>query len=405
MLKNVVVIVDGFNAGKAFPVCLKRKGYESIHLSSIFMEDRAFNKEQYIDHFTEQKNLKYTLNQFKDSYNVEAVIAGSESGVLLAHQIAQQLKLRRNEDKKIQATRNKYLMQKELEHNNISHVKTFKSDDLKDIEQWAKAHNKFPVVVKPLDSGGSDNVHICNNLQNISHAYNQIIANNTIYGTESSQVLIQEFLSGTEYVVNLVSSEGKHHLLEIRKYHKQTFNGRHIYDYEELLDFDGELQKILVSYAKDVASALGIKYGPSHIEIIVTSEGPKLVELASRISGATNTEVSNIALGYNVIDLTIDSYLTHIDNVNNFCRKKELIIDIATNKKGKIIAIPFKDELTTFKSVKNVHFKVDIGDELTPTISLPTSPVKLHLVHEDSKQLLQDKDKLKELAKNGFVVE
>ena len=164
------------------------------------------------------------------------------------------------------------------------------------------------------------------------------------------------------------------------------------------------MQNALVNYAKKVANAIGIAYGPSHIEIIMTDDGPKLVEIAARISGATNMEVSNETLGYNVIDLTIDSYLDKIVCLNNKRLKSEMILDVATNKQGKIISIPLKNNLSKFESIKSAHFKLEIGDTITPTVSLPTSPVKFHLVNVNREKLLQEVETLKQDARHGFVV-
>lgn len=403
-MKKVVVIVDGFNAGRFFPIRLKQRGYDCLHISSINMRNKQYDKSQYIDHIIEQLNVEDTLHLLKGVYQVQAVIAGSESGVVLAHTIARELNLPRNNDQLAHAARDKFAMQQVLEMNNVPYTSSLKSGDLDSISLWVNNHKKYPVVVKPVDSGGSDNVYICHDQKQVDMAYHQIKANKTIYGSNSTEVLVQEYLSGAEYVVNLVSCAGNHFLVEIRKYHKQFFNGKHIYDYEELLDFNGDLQNSLVNYAKKVANAIGIAYGPSHIEIIMTNDGPKLVEIAARISGATNMEVSNETLGYNVIDLTIDSYLDKIVCLNNKRLKSEMILDVATNKQGKIVAIPLKNNLSKFESIKSAHFKLEIGDTITPTVSLPTSPVKFHLVNVNREKLLREIETLKQDAMDGFVV-
>ncbi|MDE9500403.1 hypothetical protein KKJ22_21970, partial [Xenorhabdus bovienii] len=55
--------------------------------------------------------------------------------------------------------------------------------------------------------------------------------------------------------------------------------------------------------------ALDIKYGPAHAEVIITPSGPKLVEIASRISGVVDPLYNQICLGHDQISLTLESYL------------------------------------------------------------------------------------------------
>lgn len=404
-MQKVVVVVDGFNAGRFFPIQLKSRGLDCIHVSSSTMTEKPFEHNAYLSCYTDKGDVAVLSEKISSEHdNITAVIAGSESGVDLTHYLAKTLNLRRNHDDLVSARRNKYDMCEAVKKNDLKIAAHCKANNINDLLAWATNHDRFPVVVKPLDSGGSDNVHICHDLKAVSMAFHKIKSNKTIYGYFSNEVLVQEYLYGDEYVVNMVSYNGQHFTLELRQYHKQSINGKRLYDFEELLDFKGKHQQTLIDYAKRVATAIGIQYGPSHIEIIMTDSGPVLIEAAARISGATNVEISNEALGYNVVDLTIDSYLEQLTSVSNQLRKKEFIIDIATNKEGTLKAIPFKDAVKKFPSVKNAYFKLDIGDYIVPTVSLPTSPVKLHMLHSDRDQLLQDKDALKQAAQEGFIV-
>ena len=224
-MQTVVAIVDGLNAGKFFPVNLQKRGLECIHISSLPRQAAKYDKTLYSDCFVAQSTVAATLHQVMQTYRLTAVIAGSESGVLLAHNLAKALDLRRNQDKLVQATRDKYLMQQTLKNHRIPFTESVKSGDLETILAWVQQHGAYPVVVKPVDSGGSDKVYICYDWNQVESAYHEIRSTETIYGHHSTAVLIQEYLSGSEYVVNLVSFAGEHFLLEIRQYHKQNFNG------------------------------------------------------------------------------------------------------------------------------------------------------------------------------------
>lgn len=58
-----------------------------------------------------------------------------------------------------------------------------------------------------------------------------------------------------------------------------------IYDMGDTLDPADPRTATLYAYAAQVADAVGIRNASGHAEVILTSEGPRLVEIAGRFSG------------------------------------------------------------------------------------------------------------------------
>ena len=46
-----------------------------------------------------------------------------------------------------------------------------------------------------------------------------------------------------------------------------------------------DIKKEIIQITKGAINALGIKNGPAHVEIKVTSQGPKIVEVGARLGG------------------------------------------------------------------------------------------------------------------------
>lgn len=101
-------------------------------------------------------------------------------------------------------------------------------------------------------------------------------------------MLIQEYLDGIEYVVDSQSSGGKNVLAAVWEYSKkkEAKTGSITYEYTKLLPAKGEIQDQIVSYVWKCLEALGIRYGPSHAEVFMTSSGPCLVEVGNRLHGS-----------------------------------------------------------------------------------------------------------------------
>lgn len=63
-------------------------------------------------------------------------------------------------------------------------------------------------------------------------------------------------------------------------YDKRPRNGSQFVYFGMLpIDSESEEAKVLIPYTRGVLDALGMKHGPSHGEIILTKDGPCLVEM------------------------------------------------------------------------------------------------------------------------------
>src|SRR5439155_16119737 len=127
-----------------------------------------------------------------------------------------------------------------------------------------------------------------------------------VLGVLNDGVLVQRRLRGTEYVVNAVNDR----VTDVWKYGKGEANGcPFVYETMELLPAGGQPQRALVAFAAGVRAALGITLGPSHAEVMLTPQGPTLVEIAARMNGGTAPTIAGDVLGQAQIDLTADAYL------------------------------------------------------------------------------------------------
>jgi biotin carboxylase len=80
-------------------------------------------------------------------------------------------------------------------------VKQLVSANIDEVKEYISSWNPqpFEVIVKPCNSAGSDSVTLCHSLAEIEAAFSVIIGKTNGLGLLNSTVLIQEYLSGTEY--------------------------------------------------------------------------------------------------------------------------------------------------------------------------------------------------------------
>lgn len=414
---KLCIIVDGYSAGRQFPKALQERGIHSLHVQSstdVFTSLARFDERDYDSHFIylgDIEKLISDITHFLGADNeISCVIAGSEPGVELADLLSERLGLLTSNGTSFsRARRNKLEMRDTVKRAGLATPLYCVSSDLSEINGWIAENTSFPVVVKAIESAGTDGVFICHTPEQVSHAFLSIVGHKNIFGVSNTRVLVESYLHGEEYVVNSVSCNGKHKINDIWLYRKKMMGDRKVYDRETLLDFDGAVQSVLVEYAHRVLDALAIKYGPSHAEIMLTDAGPILVEVAARVSGATNIVVSRECVGHDAINLTIDSY---IDQENFYrelscpgkVRKYGMVIDLATEQAGVVEGEIFTENLSSLLSLKNMIIKKKVGDTVVPTTDLLNSPAKFHLVHEDPGQLERDYEVIQSVGRVGFIL-
>jgi len=407
-------IVDAYGPGMYFVPLLKEKGHNIIHIQSTnsiptpfrdFIENAGF-----IANIVYENNVDEVIN-FLQKNNVTCVIPGFETGVMTADILSEKLETKTNGTTFSAARRNKSLMMDALRAKKVPTVKYFKTNDVQSAIEWVSTNTNYPVVAKPVDSASSEDVYICRNDKELEIACNKIINKTNLMGSTNNEALIQSFLEGTEYVVNSVSCEGKHYITDIWECKKRIVDNRIIYDKEELLPFDGEPQSKLVAYIYQVLDALGIKYGSAHSEIILTKNGPILLETGARIGGAVNPTIHQECFGHSQTELNIDAYM----DPKSFFKKtvkpykilKYLYVVMAiSQKEGLIKNITlddnFKSQLT---SLRFMRLKKKPGDRLQKTIDLNSSPATIYLASENKEQLEKEYQILLSLIDDGFELQ
>lgn len=150
----------------------------------------------------------------------------------------------------------------------------------------------YPVVLKPTESAGSDGVKLCYTFNEAQEHFETLMNSQLVNGGDCPSVLCQEFLKGDEYVVDHVSRDGVHKTVMLWVYDKRKANGGDfVYFGMKPVDPSTEVAKILINYTRRTLDVLGIKHGPSHSEIMMTTEGPCLVEVNCRAHGGKILQV------------------------------------------------------------------------------------------------------------------
>ncbi|MFW6272119.1 MAG: methyltransferase domain-containing protein [Desulfosalsimonas sp.] len=413
-----VIIVDGYSTGKFYIDLLEKRKIPAAHVKSFpkkenveisNIADKAITETGHryaalVSGYQELDELVRELGK----YNPVAVFPGCETGVELADVLAAQLGLPGNALESGKASRNKYLMHQALDKAGVKGLKSWLGDDIKVLLKWVE-QTGFPVVLKPHNSSGADGVHICRNEREVKTAFNSLFGSQNILGERIAQVLAQEFASGEEVVVNTVSCEGTHVISDLWRYRKIiTADGRSVYDGAELVQDFGAFTDETLDYAFRVLGALNIKQGPAHMEVMLTDDGPVLIECGARPMGAGYPqELLRESLGYTQLELSLESYLEpgiFFERINKpYKLKKHFFIKLlVSSREGNIESVPGVSLLASLPSVRSGNLLSCFeADTLKRTVDLLSAPGSIFLCHEDSKVLAEDLDIIRAMEEDA----
>lgn len=138
----------------------------------------------------------------------------------------------------------------------------------------------FPMVVKPTDNAGSRGVQKVDSPMELTPAFRWAKRH-----SRSGRVICESFMDGTEISVEGFVTGGEMKLLTLSD--KVRTPPPFLLDTEVLFpsEHPDSVQDAAVDMARRAAKALGLDACPVHMELLLTPDGPRVVELAARGAG------------------------------------------------------------------------------------------------------------------------
>ncbi|MBS2772782.1 ATP-grasp domain-containing protein [Anoxybacillus rupiensis] len=402
--QQAVAIVDAFSTGHFLGPAFRSRGVPVIHIrnrnAACESQIATFHSHDYNAYFDFTGDVIEIADKLS-SWGVRHVVAGIESGSdvadLLSNAINSPTANTPGFDK---ARRDKRVMHQLLYKAGVSIPWQQHLDINGDVIWETEGTEPNSVVVKPAASAGTDNVRICHTPIETEIAIKKCLEQTNVYGQKNIGVVVQEYLEGEEYMVNTVSVNGIHVVIEVWRSVKKLINSNPVYDYQILEDPTNPKIKKIIDYVAEVLTVLGVKWGPGHTEVIVTSRGPLLLETATRMPGGVDPSLGLFTIGRSLIDEVVEVYLApHIVVERGQIRplrKAAMGISLISPCSGVLTRPLDLRPIMELPSFHGVRIPVQVGDYISQTIDLFTKPGGLYLCHEDQNQLNRDYEAVRE---------
>lgn len=411
-VRGAAAVVDAYSTGARLAPRFAAAGLPVVHVqSSPSLPEfylRAFRVGDFVENVVHEGDLEATAARLA-AHEPAFVVVGAEPGVPLADALSERLGLPSNGSAQSAARRDKNAMSEALRAAGLRTAEALKTADASAAVAWAAERGGAPVVVKPLDSAGTDGVSICHDAAAIEAAFAASLGRpNALHGT-NEQLLVQELLEGTQLFVNSISWDGVHHVSEVWRDNKLRAAANFIYDYEELLPRHGSQQDQVVPYVESVLDALGIRFGPAHTEVMLTATGPVLVESGARMHGSVPDEIVDRCTPSHQT-LTAEAYLDPHSVARRAQQPYELAaaaycVMLISQHEGRIVDDTGMREIEALPSFAGTISMLGPGDQLKKTVDLFSCPGIIYLVDPDREQLKADYDRIRELDAAGAVFE
>lgn len=238
---------------------------------------------------------------------IAGVSTTSEFYTLAVAQVAADLHLPGNPPEAVATCRDKGRMRRTLAAARMSSP-AFElvgpGDDVDTQVVIALSRIALPCVVKPVDDTGSLGVTLCHTPMEVAaHCRRIVSAAVNVRGQATARTaLIEGYLMGPEFSVEMVSSDGFHRCVGITA--KRVTAPPHFVERGHVFPapLSADEVRVLTGNAYRALAAVGVTHGATHIEMKLIGGRGYVVEINSRPAGGMIPEVIARACGFDLLD-------------------------------------------------------------------------------------------------------
>lgn len=363
MKKIVFIESNTTGTGKIFISKAIDKGYEVIFLTCDATRYPFLNELMVVPILINTKDVGGMRSYLNEIDDIEAVFSSSEYYIETASNLANSLGLKCNDHESIRNCRDKLLLFEKLTENAINTPKSILITDRCEAEKLL-SKIKFPVVIKPVTGSGSVGVKRCDSVEDYLQHINYLL-NDTPVNDLQSRILVQEYINGAEYSLEIIGDGSNYHILGIT----QKYLGPEPYFVEIGHDFPAkiniEISEKIINTIIQSMRIMGFVFGAAHVEFRLQNNNVFIIEINPRLAGGMIPILIQEASGIDVLDLVLDLHCGKNILLNQTVKQYSSIRFILPQTEGKIVDIQQIEIIAEMQGVKTFNLSKKIGDTVT----------------------------------------
>lgn len=232
-------------------------------------------------------------------------------------------------------------------------------------EEFGRALERFgyDCIAKPADSAASRGVKLITPEDRATSATDLFDLFRSF--SRKGTVMVEQRVTGREVSVEGMTLDGKTTILTITD--KLTTEPPFFVElgHSEPSRLPIEAQEAIREVAKKTIEAIGIVTGPSHTEIMLTDEGPKVIEMAARLGGDFITsKLVPLSTGLDFVEGTVAAAIELPFDFEVKAHRGSAIRFITADHAGTISSIDVPDNLCHTEGVEEIELYLKPGDSI-----------------------------------------
>jgi biotin carboxylase len=228
-----------------------------------------------------------------------------------------------------------------------------------------KQKGSLPLIVKSPLSTGSKDVLLANDEKQLRLSMQELRKKK-----ENEQILLEEYLTGPQYLIEAFVHNGKVHIIAIIE-QEITFLQRFIVTgYCLLAEINHRLYDKIFEAVNSILQAFQMKNGAFHLEMRLVQGELKLIEINPRISGGVMNRIIEVGFGINLVEETIQLILGNEPCLTKKHCKFVYAHYLTVDSIGKLSKVTGKNRSSQYAGVEEVYIKPRKGQILRPPLSM-----------------------------------
>ncbi|HEY0638022.1 MAG TPA: ATP-grasp domain-containing protein [Pseudonocardiaceae bacterium] len=412
----VVAVVEPFSSAAMLAPALRAAGFSPVAVVNQADDDFAVYHSALV-----VKDWDAVVNHHGDiaatvrrlgALSPTAVIPGIEGPSLdVAQQLADALTPgHANVAELVAARRHKYAMHRALAEAGMPIIRQVCTSDAAEVADWIDREGLAgqDLVIKPPNSAGTVGMSFVPGGEGWRERFEAVVGTRDKLGVQRDEILVQEHVTGTEFAIDTVSSGGRHSVTDLLRYRRVRLGrGMAIYDSVEWLPYDRSRYGELLDYGLAALDAVGLRNWAAHTEIIMTDDGPRLMEINPRLAGAGNPAVTMIATGESQVTRIVDVCAGRGPELPEgfTLRQHVMAVFLIAHSTGTVRNAEILEEARALPSYHSPVRLVTTGDRVEATTDILTSMTMGYVIlaADDRAQLDVDREAIRALEKQLVI--
>jgi len=228
---------------------------------------------------------------------LRAVLTSSEYSLQIAATVARALGLPGPDPEGIAIARDKKRQRQAFDAAGLRSPRWLQVDSIADLVSALTALGGR-AVIKPTDGSGSVGVRLVGSAADAIKAAQAVRAGSS---AERRAVLVEEYVSGPQYSVELFHGVP----VGVTRNHIGAPPSFIETGHDFPATCNAEATEALSDLARRAVAALGVAWGPSHVELRMTDNGPVLIEVNARLAGGQIPTLVRLATGIDLVGAAV----------------------------------------------------------------------------------------------------